>query len=65
MSERQDAAFAHLTRLAVWVQDYVPVCAVEGDAAIVARDDVRGEVAALWEASINLSLTNGSTTSKA
>jgi hypothetical protein len=57
MIERQDAAYVHLTRLTIWIQDYVLVCAAEEDAAIVARDDVRGEVAALWEASINRSLT--------
>jgi hypothetical protein len=63
MSERQDAAFAHLTCLVVWVQDYVLACAAEEDAAIVARDDVCGEVAALWGASIDHSLTSGSAAS--
>ena len=41
MLDRQDAAFAHLTCLTVWIQDHVLTCAVENEAAMLARDDAR------------------------
>jgi hypothetical protein len=56
MLERQEAAFAHLTHLAVWVQDRASVCSDEEKLAEKLRDDVRREVAAVWNANIN---TNG------
>lgn len=51
--ERQEEAFARLTRLAVWVQNRVPVCVAEEKIASTSRDDVRREVAELWDALIN------------
>jgi hypothetical protein len=48
--ERQEAAFAHLTPLAVWIQNRAPVCSMEKDLAEKMRDDVRREVAAAWNA---------------
>lgn len=51
---RQEAAFAHLTPLAVWIQDRAPVCAMEESLAEKLRDDVRREIAATWNASISI-----------
>jgi len=53
MLQRQETAYAHLTRLAVWTQDRVQVCMTEEKIALTSRDDVREEVAAFWNASIN------------
>jgi hypothetical protein len=51
---RQEAAFAHLTPLAVWIQDRAPVCSMEESLAEKLRDDVRREIAAAWNASISI-----------
>jgi hypothetical protein len=48
MQERQEAAFAHLTYLGVWIQKYVPKAKEDEDKARAARNDVRREVAAFW-----------------
>jgi len=48
--DQQEAAFAHLTPLAVWIQNRVPACMIEKDLAENLRDDVRREVAAAWYA---------------
>ena len=53
MLERQEAAFAHLTYLAVWIQEFVPVCTMEEETALTMRDNVRREIAASWAASID------------
>jgi hypothetical protein len=55
MLERQEAAFAYLTPLAVWIQDRAPVCSKEADEAEKLRDDVRREVVAAWNADISIS----------
>jgi len=52
--ERQEAAFAHLTPLAVWIQDREPVCFMEERLTEKLRDDVRREVAAVWDADISI-----------
>lgn len=46
--DRQEAAFGHLTRLAVWVQDQVPKCESEGKVARWRRDDGRAKLAGYW-----------------
>lgn len=48
MLERQETAYAHLTRLAVWVQDYVPVALEIETRALLQRDDARQQLAELW-----------------
>ena len=53
MLKQQEEAFAHLTRLAVWIQDRVPLSAKEEESALVLRDEARREIAAIWVASIN------------
>jgi len=53
MRERQEAAFAHLTYLGVWVQRYAPTCKEGEEKALAARDDVRQEVAAFWNENID------------
>jgi hypothetical protein len=40
MLEQQEAAFAYLTPLAVWIQDQPPVCSKEADEAEKLCDDV-------------------------
>lgn len=50
--ERQEVAFAHLTHLAVWIQDREPV---EEEIASRSRDEVRREVAAFWRANFHRS----------
>ena len=52
MLGRQEAAFAHLTPLAVWIQDRAPACSAEEDLAEQLRDDVRREVAVAWNENI-------------
>lgn len=49
MLQKQEDAFARLTRLAVWVQDRVPV--VEGEllASRASRDTARRALAAAWK----------------
>jgi hypothetical protein len=54
MLERQEAAFAHLTPLAVWIQNRAPVCSTEESVAENLRDSVRREVAAAWDANIGI-----------
>jgi hypothetical protein len=54
MLERQEAAFAHLTPLAVWIQDRAPVCSMEANLAEKLRDDVRREVATAWDENISI-----------
>ena len=55
--ERQEKAFAHLTYLAVWIQNHVPVCEKEKELASASRDEVRREVAAFWRANITTSVS--------
>ena len=55
MLEQQEAAFARLTPLAVWIQNRAPVCSTEADKAEKLRDDVRREVATTWNADISIS----------
>jgi hypothetical protein len=55
MLERQEAAFAHLTPLAVWIQNRAPMCSMEETLAEKLRDDVRREVAAGWDAAYGVS----------
>jgi len=50
--ERQEAAFAYLTPLAVWIQNKAPECLDEADVAERLRDDVRREVATTWNDNI-------------
>ena len=47
--ERQETAFGHLTRVAVWVQEYVQICDEEADRAKKVRDDRRAEMGARWK----------------
>lgn len=54
MLDQQEAAFAYLTPLAVWIQNRAPVCSKEADSAEKLRDDVRREVAAEWNANISI-----------
>jgi len=46
--DRQDKMFAHLTQLAVWVQNEVPVSASSQKRANAARDAARTRLTALW-----------------
>ena len=55
MFEQQEAAFAYLTPLAVWIQDRAPVCSKEADEVEKLRDDIRREVAAAWNADVSIS----------
>lgn len=55
MLEQQEAAFACLTPLAVWIQNRAPVCSKEADETEKLRDDIRREVAAVWNADISIS----------
>lgn len=48
MLDRQDKLFAHLTQLAVWVQNEVPVSEAAQKRANAARDAARARLAALW-----------------
>jgi hypothetical protein len=53
--EQQEAAFAYLTPLAVWIQNQAPVSSKKADEAEKLRDDVRREVAVAWNADIGIS----------
>jgi hypothetical protein len=47
--ERQETTFGHLTRVAVLVQRYVPICEKEAERAKKVRDETRAEVADKWK----------------
>ena len=46
--ERQEAAFEHLTRLAVWVQDRVVHCEIMELTARLRLEEARGEMVKVW-----------------
>ena len=48
MRERQESMFGPLTRLAVWVQDTVPIVEGQERSARAARDNARLKVGDLW-----------------
>ncbi|TDL24266.1 hypothetical protein BD410DRAFT_115430 [Rickenella mellea] len=53
MISKQEKAFVHLTALAVWVQDRVPIVEQEKRLAETARNTSRRELAALWMTSLS------------
>ena len=48
MLERQETVFGHLTRLAVWIQERVPIVEELLEDAEWRRDGARRRVGALW-----------------
>lgn len=56
MLQRQEAVFASLTKVAVWVQDKVTFVEAEMRSARTVRDDARRELAAAWNLRMGLGL---------
>lgn len=48
MHDKQELAFEHLTKLAVWVQEYVPACEDAEREVKARRDGARRALADLW-----------------
>lgn len=48
MVEKQDKAFVHLTALAVWVQNRVPVVEEAKNGVEIRRNEQRRQLANLW-----------------
>ena len=48
MLDKQDKEFTHLTQLAVWIQNEVPISETRERGAIGARDAARARLADLW-----------------
>jgi hypothetical protein len=51
--EWKETASGHLTRVAVWVQRYAPICEKEMDRAKKVRDERRAEVAKRWKEQVS------------
>ncbi|KLO20122.1 hypothetical protein SCHPADRAFT_923949 [Schizopora paradoxa] len=49
MLERQENAYKHLTRAAVWTQERVPECEIAENQAKLRREEARGRLAAFWK----------------
>ena len=48
MLEKQEAVYVVLTRLAVWIQERVPLCEIDERRARAERDAARVKLAELW-----------------
>lgn len=48
MLDKQDKVFTHLTQLAVWIQDKVPISEAAERGATGARDAARARLTGLW-----------------